>query len=89
MAQLGGEVESARAVESGASNDSDEYDSDSSSAFSDDDEEPVLKYKRFAKDVILSTCEGPNGGGRNVISCITVHPKVRDCIRKYMYNTMS
>ena len=38
-------------------------------------EEPVLKYKRFAKDVVFGISEGP-GGQKNIICCIAVHPKV-------------
>lgn len=46
-----------------------------SSSDDDDDEEPVLKYKRFAKEVVQATCDGTEGA-RDVINCITVHPKV-------------
>ena len=53
-----------------------EGDSSTSSEESQDDE-PVLKYKRFAKEVVTATCEGPEGT-RNIISCIAVHPKVRE-----------
>ena len=45
------------------------------SSSDDEDEEPVLKYKRFAKEVVQSTCDGSEGT-RDVINCITVHPKV-------------
>ena len=38
-------------------------------------EEPVLKYKRFAKDVVFGISEGPEGH-KNIICCIAVHPKV-------------
>ena len=33
------------------------------------------KYKRFAKEVVQPTCDGSEGA-RDVINCITVHPKV-------------
>ena len=59
--------------------DSDEnsYLESDSSTYSEEseEEEPVLKYKRFAKEVVFSTCEGETGT-RNVITCIAVHPKV-------------
>jgi hypothetical protein len=56
---------------------SDESEGSQSSYSSSDneDEEPVLKYKRFAKEVVQSTCDGSEGA-RDVINCITVHPKV-------------
>jgi WD40 repeat protein len=55
---------------------SDESEGSQSSYSSSDneDEEPVLKYKRFAKEVVQSTCDGSEGA-RDVINCITVHPK--------------
>ena len=62
----------ARASESFESQSSDESFSGSDD---EDDEEPVLKYKRFAKEVVQSTCDGSEGA-RDVINCITVHPKV-------------
>lgn len=40
----------------------------------EEEEEPVLKYKRFAKDVVSSISEGPDGE-RNIMRCIAVHPK--------------
>ena len=46
------------------------------SSSDEEDGEPVLKYKRFAKEVVQSTCDGSEGA-RDVINCITVHPKVR------------
>lgn len=54
---------------------SDSSESESSSSADSDYGEPVLKYKRFAKEVVASTCTGPDGTN-NVISCIAVHPKV-------------
>lgn len=41
-----------------------------------DDEEPVLKYKRFAKDVVNAIHDGKDSGEKNIICCIAVHPKV-------------
>ncbi len=41
----------------------------------EEDDEPVLKYRRFAKEVVTSICEGSDGG-RNIICCMAVHPKV-------------
>ena len=43
-----------------------------------DEEEPVLKYKRFAKEVVSSIHDGTGmgSGERNIICCIAVHPKV-------------
>ena len=35
-------------------------------------DEPVLKYKRFAKNVIFDI------GYENIICCVAVHPKVND-----------
>ena len=47
-----------------------------SSSSDEDEEEPVLKYKRFAKEVVQSTCGGSEGA-HDVITCITVHEKVK------------
>ena len=41
--------------------------------------EPVLKYKRFARDVIASISQGQGGEESNVICCIAVHSKVCCC----------
>lgn len=41
-----------------------------------EEEEPVLKYKRFAKEVVSSISEGSDGE-KNIICCIAVHPKVK------------
>ena len=57
------------------SEESQSFDESYSSSDDDDEEEPVLKYKRFAKEVVQSTCDGSEGA-RDVINCITVHPKV-------------
>lgn len=40
-----------------------------------DEEEPVLKYSRFAKEVVSAINEG-SSGDKNIICCIAVHPKV-------------
>ena len=40
----------------------------------EEEEEPVLKYKRFAKELV-NTISG-SGEDRNIICCIAVHPKV-------------
>jgi WD40 repeat protein len=47
---------------------------ESYSSSEDEEEEPILKYKRFAKEVVQSTCDGSEGT-RDVINCITVHSK--------------
>lgn len=41
-----------------------------------EDDEPVLKYKRFAKEVV-SQAHGLSANDQMHISCIAVHPKVR------------
>ncbi len=38
--------------------------------------EPVLKYKRFAKEVVASICDSSVSGGNVYICCIAVHSKV-------------
>ena len=70
------------AEEQGPSEETESYESEGSQSSNDsypssddEDEEPVLKYKRFAKEVVQSTCDGSEGA-RDVINCITVHPKV-------------
>lgn len=43
----------------------------------EDEDEPVLKYKRFAKEVVSSISDPRTSGIMPVhICCITVHPKV-------------
>ena len=43
----------------------------------EEDDEPVLKYKRFAKEVVNSLSQsGAEGEPKNVIICMAVHPKV-------------
>lgn len=44
---------------------------------SDDEDEPLLKYRRFAREVVNSLSQGSNGETKNVIVCMAVHPKVR------------
>ena len=41
--------------------------------------EPVLKYKRFARDVVASISQAHGGHESNVICCIAVHSKVSIC----------
>lgn len=52
-----------------------------SDADSEEEEEfePVLKYRRFARDVIASISQGQGGEESNVICCIAVHSKVCWC----------
>lgn len=51
----------------------------------DEDEEPLLKYSRFAKDVVNSLSQMPSstneGEPKNVIVCMAVHPKVLQYLR--------
>lgn len=46
----------------------------------EEEDEPVLKYGRFAKDVVNSLSQmvpsGVEGEPKNVIVCMAVHPKV-------------
>ena len=45
----------------------------------EDEDEPVLKYKRFAKEVV-SSINDPRASNMPVhICCIAVHPKVSKC----------
>ena len=60
--------------ESGSSSGSGEEESED-----EEEEEPVLKYRRFAKDVMASISEG---GVQVYISCITTHSKVSSNTRK-------
>ena len=53
----------------------------SSGEGSEEEEEPVLKYKRFAKELVNSI--SGTGGDRNIVCCIAVHPKVS---RAYFLN---
>ena len=64
--------------EEDASSDREEESSRESDEESEEEpDEPVLKYKRFAKDVVFGISEGP-GSHKNIICCIAVHPKVND-----------
>lgn len=47
--------------------------SSSSGEGSEEEEEPVLKYRRFAKELVNSI--SGTGSDRNIICCIAVHPK--------------
>ena len=49
-------------------------------------EEPLLKYKRFAKEVVNSLSQGEDGVTKNVIMCMAVHSKVSMII---LYNCFS
>ena len=53
--------------------------SNESEAESEEEEEiePVLKYKRFARDVVASISQAHGGHESNVICCMAVHSKVR------------
>lgn len=44
----------------------------------EEEEEPILKYRRFAKEVVnsLSQSGAAEGEPKNVIICMAVHPKV-------------
>lgn len=42
----------------------------------EDEDEPVLKYKRFAKEVVNALHQSQDGESKNVIQCMAVHPKV-------------
>ena len=85
MAQRQEDVKSSSDLRSSSATDQSEESQNSDDSYSgsdDDDQEPVLKYKRFAKEVVQSTCDGSerardgSEGDRDVINCITVHPKV-------------
>ena len=36
--------------------------------------EPVLKYRRFAKEAVIAISQGPEG--KNIICCVAVHQRV-------------
>ena len=67
---------------SGTGSSSSSYDSTDSASSSDSEDgseeeiEPVLKYKRFARDVITSISQSHDGEKSNVICCIAAHSKV-------------
>ena len=56
--------------------DDDEYESDSEAGDEEEEDEPVLKYKRFAKEVVNALHQGQEGETKNVIQCMAVHRKV-------------
>ena len=67
------ESESTIAEEEAASSSGEEKSSPESDEESEEElEEPVLKYKRFAKNGILGIDH------QNIICCVAVHPKVND-----------
>ncbi len=67
------EEESGSDSDSGSESDSSSYEDGEDSE--DDTDEPVLKYSRFAKDVV--NCLNPaQGDTKNVIECMAVHSKV-------------
>ena len=55
--------------------DDDEFESDSDDQEKEEDE-PVLKYKRFAKEVVNALHQDQEGETKNVIQCMAVHRKV-------------
>ena len=57
--------------------------SNESEADSEEEEEiePVLKYKRFARDVVASISQAHSGHESNVICCMAVHSKVSIAVR--------
>ena len=58
------------------SDDSDE--SEESDESEKEEKEPVLKYKRFAKEVVNALQQGQDGDSKNVIQCTAVHRKVNN-----------
>ena len=54
--------------------DGSEYETESEEE--DEEDEPVLKYKRFAKEVVNALQQGQDGDSKNVIQCMAVHTKV-------------
>lgn len=67
------------AAESDESCESGSYYSSSSEDEDEEEDEPVLKYGRFAKEVVNSLRHVPSGvedEPKNVIVCMAVHPKV-------------
>ena len=53
-----------------------EGDEEDESEDEDEEEEPLLKYTRFAKDVVNDLNQGETGETKNVIECMAVHSKV-------------
>ena len=62
--------------ESGSGESDSQTDTESDEESDSDEDEPVLKYRRFAKEVVTSIQGGKDSGERNIICCIAVHPKV-------------
>ena len=61
-----------------------EGDSEEESGSEDEEDEPVLKYRRFAKEVVDSLSQGnsQDAQAKNVIVCMAIHTKVsRKCPR--------
>lgn len=79
MSQKSGSSSAEEYSEENASSGREEESSPESDEESEEEEleEPVLKYKRFAKDVVFDISEGP-GSHKNIICCIAVHTKVND-----------
>ena len=76
---------SEQSLEEFSKEDEDESEDEEGSSVSNDEEtsseddyaeEPLLKYKRFAKDVVNSLSQGEHGLTKNVIMCMAVHSKV-------------
>lgn len=78
-----GESEEEEESDEEGSSYTDEEESDGSESEEEDEDEeegeedePVLKYKRFAKEVVNALHQSQDGEGKNVIQCMAVHPKV-------------
>ena len=72
MSTLDEEEEENQEEESSSGSEGDEEDE---SEYDEEEEEPLLKYTRFAKDVINDLNQG-EGEAKNVIECMAVHSKV-------------
>lgn len=81
------ESEEEESDEEGSSYSDDEEMGESESEEEDEDEdegeeeEPVLKYKRFAKEVVNALHQSQDGESKNVIQCMAVHAKV--CVAEW------
>ena len=51
----------------------DEQDDRKDEESEEEEDEPVLKYRRFAKEVVDSLCEAQS---KNVVVCMAIHKKV-------------
>ena len=69
----GSENGSYESSEGGSGSGSEETETESEE---EEETEPVLKYKRFARDVVASISQSQGGEGSNVICCMAVHSKV-------------